>query len=1071
MDSIYLSDESSDSDIVEIKESSDEVVFVNEAESYDQIMKDCRLLGEFIEKCLDIEHSERMNRVIKKSLIPAYYGSSDVFKRSPMLNKLVTRAICKIESDPNFKFFYIKELCCEMSKNSTKLYRKMVRDRTNAKDCIRKRKKKMAKLKQNMATAPPKKKNKLNETENIVVSDDSDGFDVPIINLDELPSQHITDVSSKCDETISKPDVFIEIDIDDVNTLAGTTDAVDVKESISFGPDLQKQNSNINNDDLQEVFSNQNEPELLQNNNNNRTIEEPVPNINATDLENNEPVSQTEVNTRLANSPVVSSQEISSTVSCEDDYNALDKGAKDNELIALDRNEDVLVTTTQEVDENVARESPKVESSSTAVCGNEITNISIVSESHKNVDCSEDNDVVILDEDDTCKLISTHKTLESNSEKEPNVAPASGKGNDSKSSKKLQNNDFMLLGEYDYRELANCEEVIIENKIQIPINDTASIDNENKCEEPAQVLDDAKKREKLQKSNDIIVLDDNANESDEPLRNSDLVLNDNANKKEEPLQNNNILVGNASKRTVPLETNDLIILDDDETCNVPAQKTIKDKFKENVARALVNSASAKNTSKTKEPIQDCDLIVLDDDDDDEKLDSNNVSDLTNEDSFLVPHKAEIFEGPTEEKLMATIKEIENEISLYKRHVARLEQQEVEADTMWSPYIQCESYKAKIVNLYKKLCKLTGEPAVKRREVRLKPANSRSQLCVEKLEELINDNIGDDGLPHFPDFQDVLSCVKEANNEGSLGFNRNEVLIEANALFTCCGRALQESRKRREWRDMLHLVKTEAIADPADSDPELMARLQANRQAAVKREQDLIDRYCEMSYGLPSKECTKENDCINTDDSDAEAANDVTAIKDNTTRNNSSQINNNNMNRVHEIKFTVNNKPNNSEIDSISVVYGSHAKRRITPITLETSDVVRRKSTINKPNVTSNEVDPYNISNHDFTLETKVVLSKLDLHFENDVVKPTISGSSLDKENSRSEEKRETDGDNGLLVKEIKKEPCVDIQEELDMLGNDFTTTILSVEDPFLVVEISSDSEDEDDELTNNASFL
>lgn len=38
---------------------------------------------------------------------------------------------------------------------------------------------------------------------------------------------------------------------------------------------------------------------------------------------------------------------------------------------------------------------------------------------------------------------------------------------------------------------------------------------------------------------------------------------------------------------------------------------------------------------------------------------------------------------------------------------------------------------------------------------------------------------------------------------------------------------------------------------------------------------------------------------------------------------------------------------------------------------------------------------------------------------------------------------------------------LDISSMLDELGDDFSATIIEVEDPFMVIEISSDSEDED----------
>lgn len=137
--------------------------------------------------------------------------------------------------------------------------------------------------------------------------------------------------------------------------------------------------------------------------------------------------------------------------------------------------------------------------------------------------------------------------------------------------------------------------------------------------------------------------------------------------------------------------------------------------------------------------------------------------------------------------------------------------------------------------------------------------------------------------------------------------------------------------------------------------------------------------------------------------------------------------------------------------------GSHVKKRCTPIRLD--DKPGRSALVNSKTPDS-RIDPKNILNHNFNLIAKVVLHKIELP-------KTENPESYDvnKENNMSE------SENTHLVNEVKKEPLVDIQEELDQLGNDFTATVIDIEDPFLVVEISSDSEDEDDDLTRNEVLL
>ncbi|RVE49854.1 hypothetical protein evm_005447 [Chilo suppressalis] len=121
--------------------------------------------------------------------------------------------------------------------------------------------------------------------------------------------------------------------------------------------------------------------------------------------------------------------------------------------------------------------------------------------------------------------------------------------------------------------------------------------------------------------------------------------------------------------------------------------------------------------------------------------------------------------------------IERTIATYKKKVDAYSVQEVTEDNDKSPYLQCELFQTKIVQLYKRLCQITGSAAVKRRTVRLRAIDSRPELPIKKLEELINKNIGPDGLPHFPDFEEVVECVTDANFEDNLGWDNKKIMTE------------------------------------------------------------------------------------------------------------------------------------------------------------------------------------------------------------------------------------------------------------------------------------------------------
>ncbi|KAL0821536.1 hypothetical protein ABMA28_004992 [Loxostege sticticalis] len=1007
MDPIYLSDDSNAGEVIDLgAESNDDVIEISEIEDYktsfkndgqyDYLLKENKLLVEFIEKCLDLESTKGMLRVINRSLIPAFYSTTQMFRETEIITTVISKSIRKLDSDPDHKFSHVKELCGEMKKASRKFSEKQKRWKEAA--LLEKRKSiNRSKRKKKMMWGKRKKK-KPNEIENIIVSDDSDGFEVPIINLDEIASQVNTVEVPLEDYSRTSQDVgIIEIEIDNVAQDIETNNEIEIPDNDCTTSKIYFSTKNLSGNTAQDTLksgiedtdSSKNRPEAHVDHKKNDSNTNSAGLIS---LDNTlKPIGE-QSKGALVYDNEISSTEISSTVNVDDNCNESVKGSQDSDLIVLDEDEKELVTTTQEVTEvkiNVNPNASKVSSELNSSTASVISDDKCRGKEEQN---SDDKDLIVLDEDDEAqKRIPTQK---------------------------------------DKKE--NVKENVTNNEVSS--KETSST----------------------------------------------------------------VLVPTNQKSCESNKANLGVLNEDDVTTT---QRVNRDTEKSNTS--IASAKDKVNHGKRNEPTQNSDLIIIDDEDDSEKFACNNKTKslpVNEEDTLLVPHKAEEFEGTTEDKLMSRIKSIEDEISACKDKITELEEQEVNNDTMWSPYIQCEKYKSKIVQLYKELCKLTGERAVKRREVRLRAANTRSQLCVDKLEQLINTNIGHDGLPHFPDFQDVLQCVRDANKEGMLGWNRNEVMREANTLFTYCGRALQESRMRREWRDMLSLVKSEQVEDPADNDPELMARLQANRQTAVKREKDLLDRYCEMSYLLPSEECTKQNDIYSSDsenETENEVDKDITATKD-TERSTTSQQNDNTSVKElsregNQVKANITDKEPSRVGDQVKAMEalsqtlikavfakpsangltnsyndGSHiVRKRCTPIKLEDNKTDKRAFMYSsKTSEVSSNNDPLNILNHNFNLVTKVVLQRIELPKVGNVVKVGDGATNYPLVTDSNSVKKESDinePDNNMnLVSEIKKEPCIDIQEELDKLGDNFTMTVIDIEDPFLLVEISSDSEDEDE---------
>ncbi|VVC97893.1 unnamed protein product [Leptidea sinapis] len=307
----------------------------------------------------------------------------------------------------------------------------------------------------------------------------------------------------------------------------------------------------------------------------------------------------------------------------------------------------------------------------------------------------------------------------------------------------------------------------------------------------------------------------------------------------------------------------------------------------------------------------------------------------------------------ETQIKERIKLYETEISKLKLKIDKLEEQEVKLHDTSSAYIRSEKMKARVVQYYKKLCELTGAEVVKRREVTLKIRDGKCASTVKVLEDFLNSNIGDDGYPPFPNFNDVLKCVVLANDKYNLGWDHLKIGNEAKGLFIQCGRTLQALRQKREWIDLISRVK-EDIDDPADRDADLSAKLEANRKLGIKNESELLERYAKME------------------------------------------------NQVHSSKM-------------------------VEPGTLYDIEMKEHSSS-------SDEF----FDNHNNTEKNKAN-NQLDLDRASEVI-------------AESELK---------IKNEIKLEQS-DIIEKLEALGDDFTTSVFDIEDPFLVVEISSDTDDDDD---------
>nr|XP_021198239.2 uncharacterized protein LOC110382081 [Helicoverpa armigera] len=479
-----------------------------------------------------------------------------------------------------------------------------------------------------------------------------------------------------------------------------------------------------------------------------------------------------------------------------------------------------------------------------------------------------------------------------------------------------------------------------------------------------------------------------------------------------------------------------------------------------------------------------------------------------------------------------IKAIEKDIAFYKKRIEELEEAEVTTDNGFSsPYIQCAKFKSKIVECYKKICELNGDSdiIVKRCEIRLQVANGHPSGPAKRLEEHLNDSIDNTGAVAFPDFSDVVKCVIEANREERLGWNRQQVIREASALFRQCGQALRKRRQKREYRDLLSLVPDKRDPDdPAENNPELLAKLEENKLIAKIKEEEILERYVKMENQMYSpgagsngeastmefesdrdssdSESDSEDDTITPEDVAPDISHDQFEIEGRrseieqrpktvsfeclVSNNNfiitptaiSNQVNTAGVSNNHNASVNANPSSFNpllTQLLDTPFVSPSCALLETTGkqnITRESSSVKENQARVpivvleRHQSIHVNTEEIIDNSNLDTvtTTNNSNLINRIKIEDPDD---PNIESSDINENHDCSnsnytsisdriqfcdQERKEED------VK-IKKEPePVDVQSMLDELGDGFVCTVFDFEDPFLVIEISSDEFSEDE---------
>ncbi|KAM3966678.1 uncharacterized protein ACR2FA_012218 [Aphomia sociella] len=240
------------------------------------------------------------------------------------------------------------------------------------------------------------------------------------------------------------------------------------------------------------------------------------------------------------------------------------------------------------------------------------------------------------------------------------------------------------------------------------------------------------------------------------------------------------------------------------------------------------------------------------------------------DNFLYGENSEY-----DSKRQRQIRKLEKTLKKLHRAIQKLEEQEVDFDDEEdSVYLLTERYKERMVRVHAKFCQLTNTKMPSEPRVQIDARPGQPSGPAKRLEKWINKKVPIGTPLPFPDFHDVLRCVRDANESDKLGLNEADIMEEARDLFTRCGKKLQRRRQENEWR--LAASRISVDTDPADNNDDLKLKLTQNHQLATKKETELFNKYADKQNQLklePEEIGDKEAEesPVESEDEDAEPA--------------------------------------------------------------------------------------------------------------------------------------------------------------------------------------------------------
>ncbi|XP_063984172.1 death domain-associated protein 6-like [Diachasmimorpha longicaudata] len=211
-------------------------------------------------------------------------------------------------------------------------------------------------------------------------------------------------------------------------------------------------------------------------------------------------------------------------------------------------------------------------------------------------------------------------------------------------------------------------------------------------------------------------------------------------------------------------------------------------------------------------------------------------------------------GEASNSVNRKIKLLEKAMAKCQERIQQLRDAEVDwDDDENSDFMKMCKYEEKMTKMYAKMCDLTGNDynagrcyfKPKKLQVTGIPEVDQAiiSFMMKKLKDMkkkVKRGLSSANCVIFPDYCDILNCIKECNGQKNLGMHKKNMEKLAQKAFSDLGNHLQKVRKD-DLLDSFALI-LENESDPAVENPVLLKKLEVNKIAGKKKMDEIFEEF-------------------------------------------------------------------------------------------------------------------------------------------------------------------------------------------------------------------------------------